>query len=119
MSPPKTPQKTTSCGGTQTSPPRSNQLTKVDQGTQGQLECNQHEEDNTSQPKDNGKGSKGKKGKKNQPGPASPHPGTSAGISNNTAAGASTGGNTVPRADFTFRNLGTGRPSIQYTACGE
>ena len=31
----------------------------------------------------------------------------------------STGGFAVPRTDFTTRNLGTGRPTIQCTACGE
>ena len=50
--------------------------------------------------------SQGKK-TKNSTTEAPPHPGPSAGPS----AG--------PRNDFTSRNLGTGRPTIQCTACGE
>ena len=45
---------------------------------------------------------------KKKPSPdTTPHPDTSQGAS------------TVPRMDFNSRNLGTGRPSIQCTACGE
>ena len=50
--------------------------------------------------------SKGKKNKKSTS-EAQPHPGPS------------TGSSAGPRNDFTSRNLGTGRPTIQCTACGE
>ena len=92
-------------------PPRSNQQNRVDQGTQGQPECNQHDENSTNQLTDQGKGFKGKRGKKKASKEPTPHPGTS--------TGTSTEDNTTPRTDFTSRNLGTGRPMIQCTACGE
>ena len=101
------PQKVKSTGGTQTSPPK---CTFQDQGTQGSLECNLPQPSDLDQPGASNKGSKGKKRKKKsskEGGPTSPHPGTS------------TGTNTVPRMDFISRNLGTGRPQIQCTACGE
>ena len=50
--------------------------------------------------------SKGKKNKK-LTSEAQPHPGPSMGSS------------AAPRNDFMSRNLGTGRPTIQCTACGE
>ena len=61
-----------------------------------------------NRPRMTGKGkSKGKKSKKKPSQDSSPHPGTSQGA------------NTVPRTNFTSKNLGTGRPTIQCTACGE
>ena len=95
--PPPSPKKSTSTGGTQTSPPKSNPHRQVDQG---QPDCNEE-----SQPA-NMTSSKGKKTKK-LTSEAPPHPGPS------------TGPSVGPRNDFTFRNLGTGRPTIQCTACGE
>ena len=95
--PPPTPKKSTSTGGTQTSPPKSNPHRQVDQG---QPDCN--EESQLANMTSN----KGKKTKK-LTSEAPPHPGPSTG----PAVG--------PRNDFTSRNLGTGRPTIQCTACGE
>ena len=93
------PKKSTSTGGTQTSPPTG---TPHEWVGQGQPECNPDKEcqstKNTS--------SKGKKNKKSTS-EAPPCPGPS------------TGSSTGPRNDFTSRNLGTGRPTIQCTACGE
>ena len=98
------PKKTTSSGGTQTTPPCD---TFQDQGIQGQPDCN-HDNSEDQQAQDMGKGKgKGKKNKRKLLQDANPHPGTSY------------GGNIVPRSDFTSRNLGTGRPPIQCTACGE
>ena len=94
--PPPSPKKSTSTRGTQTSPPK-NPHRKVDQG---QLDCNEE-----SQPA-NMTSSKGKKTKKSTS-QAPPLPGPSTG----TAVGL--------RNDFTSRNLGTDRPTIQCTACGE
>ena len=51
--------------------------------------------------------SKGKKNKKKSTHEVPPQPGTSA------------GGSVVPRIDFQSRNMGTGRPTIQCTSCGE
>ena len=94
--PPPSCKKLTSTGGTQTSPPK-NPHRQVDQG---QLDCNEESQlANTTS-------SKGKKTKKSIS-KAPPHPGPSTG----PAVG--------PRNYFTSRNLGTGRPTIQCTACGE
>ena len=93
--PQPSPKKPTLTGGMQTSPPKDNSWEQVGQG---QLECNQDKEgqqmENTS--------SKGKKNKK-LTSEAQPHPGPSTG----SLAG--------PRNDFTSRNLGTGRLTIQCT----
>ena len=89
-------QKSTSSGGTQTSPPRQSQQATLDQGTQGQPETK-----GNNPPQDQGKGSEGKKGKKkssNPPESTSSHPGTSS------------SSDTAHRTDFTSRNLGRGRP---------
>ena len=67
---------------------------------QGQLDCNQE-----GQPA-SATSSQGKKTKK-LTAKAPPHPGPS------------TGPSAGPRNDFTLRNLGTGRPTIQCTACSE
>ena len=91
------PKKSTSTGGTQTSPPKSNPHRQVGQG---QLDHNEE-----SQPA-NMTSSKGKKTKKSTS-EAPLHPGPS------------TGPSVGPRNDFTSRNLGTGRPTIQCTVCGE
>ena len=97
--PPPSPKKTTSTGGTQTSPPKDNSCEQVGQG---QPDCNQDKEGQQT-----GNAShKGKKGKKSTS-EAPPHPGPS------------TGSSTGPRNNFTSRNLGTGRPTIQCTACSE
>ena len=81
------------------SPPKDNSCKQVGQG---QLDCNQDKEGqltkNTSH--------KGKKNKKSTS-EAPPHPGPS------------TGSSVEPRNNFMSRNLGTGRPTIQFTACGE
>ena len=78
-----------------------------DEDTQSQLNCNQIRNDD-QQGQGNGKsGNKGKKGKKKLSEDTSPCPGTSQGA------------DTVPRTSFSSRNLGTGRPTIQCTACGE
>ena len=95
--PPPSPRKSTSTGGMQTSPPKGNPHRQVDQG---QLDCNQE-----CQPA-NTTSSKGKKTKK-LTSKAPPHPGPS------------TGPSVGPRNNFTSRNLGTGRPIIRCTACGE
>ena len=101
---PPSPRKHTSLGGTQTTPPWD---THQDKGIQGQLDCNQVTDDD-QQNQDSGKGKgKSKKSKKKPSQDATPHPGTSQGTG------------TVPRMEFNSRNLGTGRPSIQCTACGE
>ena len=93
---PPSPKKSTSTGKTQTSPPKNPHM-QVDQG---QLDHN--EESQLA----NMTSSKGKKTKKSTS-EAPPHPGPSTG----PAVG--------PRNDFTSRNLGSGRPTIQCTACGE
>ena len=91
--PPPSPKKSTSTGGTQTSPPKSNPHRQVDQG---QPDHNQEGQlANTTS-------SKGKKTKKSTS-EVPPHPGPSV----------------RPRNDFTSRYLGTGRPTIQCTPCGE
>ena len=95
--PPPSPKKSTATGGTQTSPPKSNSHRQVDQD---QLDHNQE-----GQPA-NTTSSKGKKTKKSTSN-APLHPGPS------------TGPSVGPRNNFTSRNLGTGRPTIQCTACGE
>ena len=100
--PPNCPGKTTSSGGTQTSPPRPFEYNKCDQGTQGQLNHNQEAKTDTQPQVGKGRGSKGEKGKKRSPEPSDHHLGTSS--------------NTEPRRDFTSRNLGTGRFSIQCSA---
>ena len=95
--PPPSPKKSTSTGGTQASPPKGNPHRQVDQG---QPDRNQeHQPANTTS-------IKGKKTKKSTS-EAPPHPGPS------------TGPSVGPRNDLTSRNLGTGRPTIQCTACGE
>ena len=94
---PPSPKKSTSTGVTQTSPPKDKPHRQVGQG---QLDCNQ--EDQPASTTSN----KGKKTKK-LTSEALPHPGPSTG----PLAG--------PRNDFTLRNLGTGRPTIQCTVCGE
>ena len=95
--PPPSPKKSTSTGGPQTSPPKCNSHRQVDQGQPG------HNQE--GQPA-NTTSSKGRKTKKSTS-KAPPHPGPS------------TGPSVGPRNDFTSRNLGTGRPTIQCTACGE
>ena len=97
--PPRSPRKSTSTGGMQTSPPTGNSHQQVGQG---QLDHNQNKE---GQPTNN-TSSKGKKGKK-LTSEAPPCPGLS------------TSASVGPRNDFMSRNLDTGRPTIQYTACGE
>ena len=97
--PPPAPKKSTSTGGTQTSPSKSNPHRQVDQG---QPDHNQDREDQPA----NTISSKGKKTRKSTP-EAPPHPRPS------------TKPSVRPRNDFTSRNLGTGRPMIQCTACGE
>ena len=95
--PPPSPRKSTSTGETQTSPPKDKPHRQVGQG---QLDCNQE-----GQPA-SATSSQGKKTKK-LTAEAPPHPGPSTG----PAAG--------PRNDFTLRNLGTGRCTIQCTVCSE
>ena len=97
--PPPSPKKSTSMGGTQTTPPTGKPQQQVGQG---QLDHNQNKEGQLT----NNTSSKGKKGKKSTS-EAPPHPGPS------------TGSSLGPRNDFMSRNLGTGRPMIQCTACGE
>ena len=84
-------------GGTQTSPPKDKPHRQVGQG--------QPDHNQEGQPA-NAAASQGKKTKKSTT-EALPHPGQS------------TGPSAGPRHDFTLRNLGTGRPTIQCTACGE
>ena len=100
--PPPSPRRSTLTGKTQTTSPQNN---IQDQRAQGQLKHNHISED----PPANNTCSNTSKGKKNK---KSTHevpsqPGTSA------------GGSAVPRSDFISRNLGTGRPTIQCTACRE
>ena len=103
-SPPPQPNKHTASGGTQNTPPQDSHQ---DDGIQGQLDHNQVLDDDW-QGQDSGKGkSKGKKGKKKPPQDAAPHLGTSQGTG------------TIPQTNYTSRNLGTGRLSIQCTACRE
>ena len=103
-SPPPSPKKSTSMGGTQTTPPKE---LHQDQGNQGQPDHNQENDgDQQAQDEDRGKG-RVKKSKKKPSQEPSPHPGTSQST------------NTVPRTNFNSRNLGTGRPTIQCTVCGE
>ena len=97
--PPASPKKSTLTGGTQMSPPTG---TSHEQVGQGQPECNQDKEGQQME----STSSKGKKNKKSTS-EAPSHPGPS------------TGSSTGPRNDFTSRNLGTGRPTIQCTAYGE
>ena len=97
--PPPSPKKTTLTGGTQTSPPKDNSHEQVGYG---QLDCNQDKEGQQT----GNASSKGKKGKK-LTSEAPPHPGPS------------TGSLIGPKNDFMSRNLGTGRPTIQCTACSE
>ena len=104
LTPPPSPKRTTSLGGMQITPLHNNYQ---DQGIQGQLDHN-HDNSEDQQAQDMGKSrGKGMKNKKKPSHDANPCPSTSA------------GGNIVPRSDFTSRNLGTGRPTIQCTACGE
>ena len=93
--PPPSPRKSTSTGETQTSPPKDKPHRQVGQG---QLDQEDQPASTTS--------NKGKKTKK-LTSEAPPHPGPS------------TGPSAGPRNDFTLRNLGTGRPTIKCTACGE
>ena len=95
--PPPSPKKSTTTGGAQTSPPKSNPHRQVDQG--------QPDHNQEGQPA-NTTSNKSKKTKKSTS-EAPPHPGPS------------TGPSVGPRNDFTSRNLGTGRPTIQCTVCGE
>ena len=97
--PPPSPKKSTLTGGTQTSCPRSNSSEQVGQGQPD------HNQDKEGQLTKNTSG-KGKKNKKSTSG-APLHPGPS------------TGSSVRPRDNFMSRNLGTGRPTIQCTACGE
>ena len=93
--PPSSPRMPT--GETQTSPPKDEPHKQLGQD---QPDCNQeHQSTSTAT-------SQGKK-TKNSTTEAPPHPGPSAGPS----AG--------PRTNFTSRNLGTGQPTIQCTACGK
>ena len=102
-SPPPSPQKATLTGGTQTTTPRD---PHQDQGNKGQPDHN-WENDDDQQTHDEGKGkSRGKRSKKKPSQDPSPCPGMSQ-------------TNTIPRTNFTSRNLGTGKPTIQCTACGE
>ena len=101
--PPPSPRRAILTGGIQTPPPHTNMQ---DQGTQGQLDHNHNKEDLLAQNAVTNTG-KGKKDKKKSAQEAALHPGTS------------TGGFVIPRTDFQSRNLGTGRPTIQCTACGE
>ena len=96
--PPPSPKKSTSTGGTQTSPTGNLHW----QVGQGQLD---HNQDKEGQPI-NTTSNKGKKSKKSTS-EVPPCPGPS------------TGPSLGPRNDFTSRNLGTGRPTIQCMACGE
>ena len=103
-SPPPQPRKHTESGGTQTTP---TQQPHHHGDTQGQPDHN-HAKDDDQQDQGKGKTSnKGKKGKKKPSEDTSPCPGITQGT------------DTVPRTNFSSRNLGTGRPSIQCTACGE
>ena len=95
--PPPLLRKATSTGETQTSPPKDESHR---QGGQGQLNHNQE-----GQPA-SAAASQGKKAKKSIA-RAQPHPAPST----RPSAG--------PRNDFTLRNLGTGRPTIQCTACSK
>ena len=97
--PPPPPRKSTSKGETQTSPPVGSSHQQV---AQGQPDCNQDREGQLTNIT-SGKGKKSKKSTSKAP----PHPGPS------------TGPSVGPRNDFTSRNLGIGRPTIQCTACGE
>ena len=95
--PPSSPRKPTSIGETQTSPSKDEPHRQLGQG---QLDCRQECQltgATTSQ---------GKKTKKSTT-EALPHPGPS------------TGPPVGLRNGFSSRNLGTGRPTIQCTACGE
>ena len=95
--PPPPPRKPTSMGGTQTFPPKDK---PHKQEGQGQLDHNQEGQPASTT------ASQGRKMKKSTA-KVPPHPGPSTG----PLAG--------PRHDFILRNLGTGRPTIQCTACGE
>ena len=97
--PPPSPKKSTSTGGSQKYHPTGNSHRQVDQG---QLDHNWDRESQLA----NITSSKGKKSKKLMS-EAPPHPGPS------------TGPSVGPRINFTSRNLGTGRPTIQCTVCGE
>ena len=94
--PPASPRRSTSTGGTQTTPACN---------TQGQQDCNHHREDPQAHNLHVNKGKGKKSSKKKSAQEAPPCPSTSTGV--------------VPRTDFQSRNLSTGRPSIQCTACGE
>ena len=96
-SPPPSPKKSTSTGVMQISPPKDKPHRQVGQG---QPDCNQE-----GQPA-SATSSQGKKTKKSTA-EAPAHPGPS------------TGPSAGPRKDFTSRTLGTGRPTIQCTACSE
>ena len=87
--PPPPLRKPTSMGGTQTSPLKDKPHRQVGQGQPASAVASQ-----------------GKKTKKSTA-EAPPHPGPS------------TGSLADPRHNFTSRNLGTGRPTIQCTACGK
>ena len=95
--PPPSPRKSTSTGETQTSPPKDKPHRQVGQG--------QPDHNQEGQPA-SATASQGKKTKKSTA-KAQPHPGPS------------TGPSAGPRNDFTSRNLGTGRPTIQCTVCSE
>ena len=92
-SPPPQPRKHTESGGTQTTPP---QQPHHHGDTQGQLD-HSHAKDDNWQDQDKGKiSNKGKKGKKKPSEDTSPHPG----MTQDT--------DTVPRTNFSSRNLGIG-----------
>ena len=95
--PPPPLRKSTSTEKTQTSPPQDKPNRQVGQG---QPDCNQEGQPATAT------ASQGKKTKKST---AEAQPST--GPSTRPSAG--------PKNDFTSRNLGTGRPIIQCTACSE
>ena len=100
--PPPSPRRSTSTGETQTTPLQNN---IQDQRVQGQPDHNHIGED----PLANITGSntsKGKRNRKKSTHEVPPRPGTSGGFAG-------------PRTDFISRNLGTGRPTIQCTACRE
>ena len=101
--PPSSPKRSTSMGGTQTTSPWDN---VQDQGVQHQLDCSHIREDLLTHNTASNAG-KGKKSKRKSTNEVPPWPGKSS------------EGFVVPRTDFHSRNLGTGRPTIQCTACGE
>ena len=95
--PPSFPRKPTSTGETQTSPPKDEPCKQL----------GQDQPDHNQECQSTGAATSQGKKTKNSTTETPPCPGPSAGPS----AG--------PKTNFTSRNLGTGRPTIQCTACGE